>query len=152
MKLLTKAISTFFYLGYLPAVPGTFGSLAGLGLFYLLKDNYPVYIIFTALAVALGFFTSGAAEKLLRKKDPSCIVIDEVAGMLLALLFLPADIKVVITAFVFFRVLDSLKPYPACQLQGLRGSLGIMSDDITAAMYTNIILQVALRLAVFKIS
>lgn len=63
--------------------------------------------------------------------------------MLLSLLFLPYDIKLVVVAFVIFRILDTLKPYPVGKLERLKGSLGIMSDDIVAGLYTNIMLQVA---------
>lgn len=79
-------------------------------------------------------------------------MIDEVSGMLLSLIFLPYDIKLVIIAFILFRILDTLKPYPLGRLQNLAGSIGIMSDDIVAGLYTNIILQVVLRLVSFKAS
>jgi phosphatidylglycerophosphatase A len=100
----------------------------------------------------LGLLSAGKAEKIFNRKDAGCIVIDEVSGMLLALIFIPYSIKLAIIAFVLFRILDGLKPYPAGLFQNLKGSLGIMSDDIVAGLYTNIILQVALRLASFKIS
>jgi len=95
---------------------------------------------------------SGRAEKIFNKKDAGCIVIDEVSGMLLSLIFIPYDIKLVILAFILFRILDALKPFPLDRLQSLNGSIGIMSDDIVAGLYTNIILQVALRLVSFKTS
>lgn len=152
MNFLIVSLSTFFYIGYLPGIPGTYGSLAGLLIFFLVNKSPAIYFLISFALLVCGFLTCGVAERLLRKKDPSCIVIDEVAGMLLALLFLPADIKVVIIAFVIFRILDSLKPYPAGKLQNLKGSFGIMSDDLIAAFYTNIILQIALRLACFRIS
>lgn len=79
-------------------------------------------------------------------------MIDEVSGMLLSLIFIPYDIKLVIMAFILFRILDTLKPYPLDRLQNLAGSIGIMSDDIVAGLYTNIILQVVLRLVSFKAS
>ncbi|MDP2938282.1 MAG: phosphatidylglycerophosphatase A, partial [Candidatus Omnitrophota bacterium] len=92
------------------------------------------------------------AEKIFNKKDAGCIVIDEVAGMLLALIFIPYDIKLVIMAFILFRILDALKPFPLDRLQNLTGSIGIMSDDIVAGFYTNIILQIVFRLVAFKTS
>lgn len=86
------------------------------------------------------------------EKDPGCIVIDEVCGMLLSLAFLPPDPGLVIFAFLVFRIMDTLKPYPAGVLQRLKGSVGIMSDDIVAGFYTNIILQLILKLASFNSS
>ncbi|MFH1413476.1 MAG: phosphatidylglycerophosphatase A [Candidatus Omnitrophota bacterium] len=148
----TKIISTFFYLGYLPWVPGTFGSLGGILLFYLFKDNSAVYGLVTGLTIFFGFLFSGEAEKIFKAKDHKCIVIDEVSGMLLSLLFLPYDIRLVIAAFLIFRILDILKPYPAGRLQSLKAGLGVMSDDIVAGIYTNIILQVVVRVVSFKAS
>ncbi len=129
--------------------------MAGLFLFYFLKSNVPLYMLFTALLTGLGFLVAGKAEKILKKKDARYIVIDEVSGMLLSLvslLFIPYDGRLVIIAFIIFRILDALKPYPADRLQNLTGSKGIMSDDLIAGLYTNIILQVVLRFASFKAS
>jgi len=145
---LIKAISTVFFIGYLPLVPGTFGSIAAIGLFYLLKPaGLAVYFLAILLIIFLGLLTAGRAEKLLNKKDPSCIVIDEVVGMLIALSFMPPDLKIVILAFIIFRILDMLKPFPAIRLQNLHGAIGIIGDDLVAGIYTNIVLQVILKLA-----
>lgn len=143
-------VSTFFYVGYLPLIPGTFGSIAGLFLYFIIKDSVLIYALATVLFLVLGFFVSGPAERLMNKKDARYIVIDEVAGMLLSLAFLPYDLRLAIIGFCLFRILDSLKPYPAGPLQNLKGSLGIMSDDIIAGLYTNIILQIVVRSAVFS--
>ena len=151
-KYTIKIISTFFYLGYLPVLPGTFGSIAGVFLFYLIKDSVFTHILLTLLFIILGLLTTTRAEKIFNKKDARCIVIDEISGMLLALLFIPYDITSIVIAFILFRILDALKPYPANRLQNMKGSIGIMGDDIVAGLYTNIILQVALRLAIFRTS
>lgn len=126
--------------------------MVGVFLFYFFKSSIPICMLFTLLLIILGFLVTGEAEKILKKKDAKYIVIDEVSGMLLSLIFLPYNIKLVILAFLLFRILDALKPYPAGKLQKLKGSIGVMSDDIIAGLYTNIILQVVLRLASFKIS
>lgn len=152
LNFIAITLSTFFYLGYLPFIPGTFGSLAGVFLFYLLKDNTAMYVLVTLVILALGFCLSGQVEQVFKKKDPSFVVIDEVGGMLLSLAFIPAQPIFVCLAFFLFRLLDTLKPYPADKLQRLQGSVGIMSDDIVAGIYANLILQVVLRLVSFKIS
>lgn len=145
---LIKAISTVFFIGYLPLVPGTFGSIAAVGLFYLLKPaGLAIYFLSIFLIMFLGLLTTGKTEKLLNKKDPSCIVIDEVMGMLIALSFMPADLKITILGFIIFRILDMFKPYPAIRLQNLHGAIGVMGDDLVAGIYTNIVLQVILKLA-----
>lgn len=147
-----KAIATFFSVGYLPLIPGTFGSLAGLILYYLVKDNQAVFILLTLLIIALGFIVSGRVEKIIGRKDPSCIVIDEVGGMLLSLWFVPYSVMNVWITFLVFRLLDTFKPFPAGRIQNLKGSLGIMADDLIAAIYTNIVIQLALRLAFCRAS
>jgi len=91
---LVKAVSTVFFIGYLPLVPGTFGSIFGVGVFFLLKGVAALtYFLFIIGMIALGLITSGRTERLVNKKDPGCIVIDEVAGMLIALSFMPHDLK-----------------------------------------------------------
>jgi phosphatidylglycerophosphatase A len=145
---LTKAIASVFFIGFLPLVPGSFGSIAGVGLFYLLNgSNSPTYFLVILCVMALGFLTSGRVEKLLNKKDPGCIVIDEVMGMLVALSFMPVDLKIIILAFFIFRILDTLKPFPAGRTQYMPGAVGVMGDDLIAGIYTNIVLQVILKFA-----
>ncbi len=151
-NLIIKALSTFFYVGYLPFIPGTFGSIAGVFLFCFVRNNSFAHIILTLALIAVGFLVAGRAERLFNKKDPKCVVIDEVSGMLLSLIFIPFDVKLVIIAFILFRILDTLKPFPSGRLERLSGSMGIMADDIVAGLYTNIILQVVLRLVSFKAS
>jgi len=148
---LAKAIASVFFIGYLPLIPGTFGSVAGVGLFYLLNgSSQPIYFVVIFCTIVLGLLTSGKVEKLLNKKDPSCIVIDEVMGMLIALSFMPYDLKIVILGFLFFRILDTLKPWPAGKIQHVPGAVGVMADDLVAGIYTNIVLQIILKLSAFK--
>ncbi len=138
---LVKIIATFFYVGYLPLIPGTFGSAAALLFYIFLKPGPLAQYAFLALFLSLGFYFSGKAEKQFNSKDPKYIVIDEVAGMFLALLFVPLDFRLLAIGFLLFRVLDTVKPYPADRLQNLPGSAGIMLDDVVAGLYANIILQ-----------
>jgi phosphatidylglycerophosphatase A len=146
---LVKTLSTFFYIGFLPLIPGTFASLIGIAIFYLIRGNFWLMTLLAASIIILGFAVSGEAERMFNKKDAKYIVIDEVAGMLLSLMFLPFNIKFVFIAFVLFRLLDILKPYPANRIQELKGSIGIMGDDIVAGLYTNLIISVALKMGFF---
>jgi len=133
------------YAGYLPLIPGTFASLAVL-IWFLAFNPGPAALGIVALAAtAMGFLCAGRAEKTLGKKDPRVIVIDEIAGMSLSLLFIPHHLWFALAAFFAFRVLDTVKPYPAARLQDLHGSVGIMLDDIVAAGYTVIVMQTVLR-------
>lgn len=143
----TACICTVGGVGYLPFAPGTFGSAAGLGLYYWLVKIPPgFYFIFTLGVILLGFLTCGRMERMLGRKDPGCIVIDEVAGMLVALSFMPPDAKIIFLAFLIFRILDTLKPYPAFSFQINPGGLGVMGDDLIAGLYTNLVLQTILKI------
>lgn len=144
-KLITL-ITTFFYAGFLPFIPGTFGSLAGVIVYFFVKNNAFLYAAVTVILLIAGFAFTQEAEKIFKKKDARFIVIDEVVGILISMAFLPYSPKLVILSFFLFRLLDTLKPYPAHRIQKLHGSVGIMGDDIIAAVYTNIILQSVLRL------
>lgn len=146
---LSVLISTFFGIGYLPLMPGTFGSLAGIAVICLLGTNQMLYGISTVVFIALGFICAGRAEDAFGKKDCRYIVIDEVSGMFVSLLFLPHTAKVMAIAFVLFRILDTMKPFPAGPLQKVKGSGGIMGDDLIAGVYANVLLQIALRLTSF---
>lgn len=133
-------------------MPGTFASMAAIAVFYCVKDSSLAHIALILLLIIAGFLISGRAEKLFGRKDARPIVIDEVTGMLLSLLFIPCEVRLVIIAFILFRILDTLKPYPADRIENLSGSSGIMGDDIVCGIYTNIILQFVLRLASFRAS
>ena len=142
---LTKLIATFLGVGYLPFFPGTFGSAAALILFLIFNPGFIAQCIFFIVFIILGFCFSGKAEKLFNSKDPKYIVIDEVAGMFLVFLFVPLDFSLLLIGFLLFRVLDTVKPFPAGRLQNLPGSTGIMLDDIVAGIYANLILQLLSR-------
>jgi len=126
--------------GYLPLIPGTFGSLVGVGIFLLLPR---VAIVIAILAfTSAGIWAASRTEELLGRKDPGKIVVDEVAGQLIALfplLFAAWSIKMVIVSFILFRFFDIVKPYPANKLQELRGGMGVMLDDLVAGVYAALI-------------
>ncbi|MCX5697613.1 MAG: phosphatidylglycerophosphatase A [Candidatus Omnitrophica bacterium] len=144
---LVKAVTTFFGVGYLPFMPGTFGSATGIILYYLLKSNLYAYLVVVLILLILGLLLGKEAENIFRRKDPPQVVIDEVAGMLISLAFLPSSVMLVVVGFLLFRILDTLKPFPAGRIQDLHGGAGIMADDIVAGLYANIILQVVFRFA-----
>lgn len=144
--------------GYLPLAPGTWGSLVGVGIFLLIREGFWQFLERTRLSVLevlplvnlvellvvgvvtlVGIWAASRTEKLDGKKDPGKVVIDEVAGQLIALLpLIPGrntDWISVSIAFVLFRLFDIVKPYPARQLERLEGGLGVMSDDIVAGAY-----------------
>jgi phosphatidylglycerophosphatase A len=137
-----KTIASVFYIGYLPVAPGTLGSLVALIPYYFLKDNPLALGIFILIIVLLGFLTSGRVERIFGEKDPGEIIIDEFSGMLISLYYLPSTMGYVVSGFILFRFFDIVKPKPIQSLEKLKGSFGIMSDDLIAGVYTNMLLQV----------
>jgi len=138
-----KLFATFFYIGYAPEAQGTLASLAALFLYYFVKDNLSLYIFTVLFLIVSGFLVSGKAEEIFKKKDASQITIDEASGMLVALFLIPPTWPYVIVGFILFRLLDIIKPQPIRKLEGLKGSAGVMLDDIAAGVLTNVILQTA---------
>ena len=132
--------------GRVPIAPGTAGSAVGLAL-YLLSRNAPgIWQVGLCLAViVLGTWASGVAAREFGSKDPGAVVIDEVAGQLVTLLLIPLNVAGAVAGFFIFRLFDIIKPWPANRLESLPGGLGVMADDLMAALYGNLVL----RLAVF---
>jgi phosphatidylglycerophosphatase A len=135
--------------GYLPLAPGTFGSLVGVGLFLLLVRANPLVVLVAILAVTLvGIWAATRTEELSDRKDPGKIVVDEVAGQMIALfpltLFTRWSTLAVIISFILFRFFDIVKPYPANRLQELNGGAGVMFDDLVAGVYGAIVVSIVL--------
>jgi phosphatidylglycerophosphatase A len=128
-------VATLGAVGRAPVAPGTAASaLTGLVL-WLLGLSPPVLAVLLVAVTVLGVWAADQAERLLGGKDPGAIVIDEVAGMMLAALLVPPTPSALLAAFVLFRVFDVLKPFPANVSQRLRGGLGVMVDDLVAGLY-----------------
>ena len=135
-------LATGGYTGYARFAPGTAGSLVGL-LLYLPIVAKPalVQIALVGTLFGVGVWASERAEKIFRITDPHPVVIDEIVGMWISLLFLPHTPGYLLAAFFLFRVFDVLKPFPAKQAEHLTGGWGIMADDVIAALYANVVLQ-----------
>lgn len=129
--------------GYLPLMPGTFGSLVGVGVFLLLTQigaAFFVVLVSTLIITLAGIWAAFRTEALSGRKDPGIVVVDEVAGQMIALLpltlFNVQSLVVAVTvSFTLFRFFDIVKPYPAGRLEELRGGFGIMCDDLVAGVY-----------------
>lgn len=149
MHTLIMLIATGFYSGYLPKAPGTWGSLVGLLLFFLLHAlSLPVYLAVVAGLFVVGSFTAGEAEKILDNRDPGVVVIDEIVGMLITMIAVPVTPLTIALGFILFRVFDIAKPFPVNFFdQRFHGGLGIMLDDVVAGIYSLIILHLILLLA-----
>jgi phosphatidylglycerophosphatase A len=140
---LIMALATGFYTGYLPKAPGTWGSLVALPLHLLLIQLSPVgYAISLAVFVILAVLISGSAEKIYDYKDPGIIVIDEIAGMLVALIAAPHHPLGWLLAFVLFRFFDIWKPFPISWVdRRVQGGVGIVLDDLLAGLFALIVIR-----------
>ena len=137
-------LATGFYIGKIPFAPGTFGSLIGLPLCFLLAGiQISAAIIAALLIIALAIWISNVAERALERRDPGCIVIDEIAGMVVTLIGLPFNLTTAAIGFILFRILDILKPFPIRILdKRLPGGLGIVADDVVAGIFSNALIRI----------
>jgi phosphatidylglycerophosphatase A len=135
------------YCGRFPKAPGTAGTVVGVLLFLTLRDVATAwYALATIAVIGVGTWAAGEADGILGSKDDQTIVIDEIAGFLVAMFLVPAAWCNVAAGFVLFRFFDILKPWPIKKLQDIPGGPGVMLDDIGAGIYTNVILQIAYRM------
>jgi phosphatidylglycerophosphatase A len=165
VSLLTRALATGFFTGYIPGASGTWGSLLALSLGFFPGALSPGALgSLIVIGFFVGVFTAGrmaAAEGnrlsalaalskaafqpgLNSHPDPSIVVIDEMVGMWIALFLLPPGLSACILAFLAFRTFDIIKPPPARQLERLPGGWGIMLDDVMAGIYANILVRLVL--------
>jgi phosphatidylglycerophosphatase A len=140
-------IATGCYSGYLPKAPGTWGSLVGLLLFFLLHTlSLEIYLSVIGGIFVIGTFAAGEAEKIMDHQDPGLVVIDEIVGMLITMIAVPATPLLMVLGFVLFRIFDIWKPFPVDFVdQRFHGGLGIMLDDVVAGIYSLLILQLLFR-------
>ena len=135
-------LASVFGAGYSPVASGTVGSLVTAVALWLLPFT-PLRIAVTLVVVTvIGIWAGGRVERVLGRKDPGVIVIDEVAGMLLSVIVLqPRSLAVLVTAFLLFRLFDIWKPFPARESQALTGGMGVMVDDLIAGLYTLVLVM-----------
>jgi phosphatidylglycerophosphatase A len=136
--------ATGFGVGYSPLAPGTLGTLIAIPVYYFLSEiPPPVYEITLIGFFFLSVWISENAEVFFRKKDDSRIVIDEMMGFLITMLWVPKTTLFIIVGFILFRFFDILKPFPIRHLEKrLKGGFGVVLDDVMAGIYGNIILQI----------
>lgn len=148
MKLLSKVISTFFGLGYFPVAPGTITSLVVILAykFYLYQLSWPLYLLILFFLFVVGVYTSTKFSAESNKKDPRKIVIDEACGQLLVLFRMSEAWFPVLASFILFRVFDIVKPSPIKKVEALPAGWGIMMDDVVAAIYAGVIINLYLLL------
>jgi len=136
-------LSIWFGTGLLPGMPGTFGTAGAIPLYLLtnfLGARYRALLILIIIIVAI--WSSHRSQCILGKVDPKEIVIDEVAGFLLTIIFIPFTLRNLIAGFFLFRFFDILKPPPIKIIEKkVKGGLGVVLDDLVAGLYTYLSLR-----------
>jgi phosphatidylglycerophosphatase A len=146
-------IATFFGIGHFRPGPGSWASaVTGLiwgALAYALPLNQrmPAVIAGAVLIVLIGIPAATRVSRASEIKDPSFVVIDEVAGQLIALIAVPLAWKTFLASFILFRAFDIIKPPPVRQLEALPQGTGIVLDDVAAGIYALVVMQILLRLS-----
>ena len=144
MKNFTKYFVTLFGIGFIPLAPGTFGSLFAILIWYVFIDLFSIFyfIVLFLFFLSVSFYFTDIYLDNYKKKDPSEVIVDEFLGQSIPLLFIVNfNIYEVLIAFVTFRFFDIYKIYPINKMEGLKGSYGVILDDIVAGIYSLIILM-----------
>ncbi|MBN2483129.1 MAG: phosphatidylglycerophosphatase A [Candidatus Omnitrophica bacterium] len=139
------ALARLGIVGKLPLLGGTAGSLAAAVVFGFFPDRL-IYTIGSLIILLVSFPVSSRAEALFGQKDCKEIVIDDFAGALIGFIFLPRTLPVVVIGFCLFRFFDFFKVYPANKIEKLSGGWGVVGDDLIAGIYTNLCLQLLVRI------
>lgn len=144
INFIEKILGSGFYTGYIPFASGTFGSIAGLLIYWIPGFEKPYIIIPAILIITFyGIFIGNKFDKIYGK-DPAEFTLDEIIGQWISLLFLPKTIVISLIAFISWRIFDIIKPYPAGKLEDLPGGFGIIADDIAASIYSLIFVHIIL--------
>lgn len=143
LKTVVEWLARWFGLGLMPFAPGTFGTVGAIPLAIALCLLGPLpYMIGTLVFIVAAVFVAQAYEIFHGEHDPSQIVIDEVAGFLVAMTWVPPTWINILAAFVLFRILDIFKPFPINHIdRRMKGGLGTVMDDVAAGLVVNVLLQ-----------
>jgi phosphatidylglycerophosphatase A len=149
-------VATFFGIGRIRPGPGTWGSAATVllwaALARALSPTYrmPAAIVLAVLVTLIGIPAATQVARAYGKKDPQFVVIDEVAGQLIALIAVPLAWKTFLAGFILFRAFDIVKPPPVRQLEKLPEGTGIVLDDVMAGIYALAVMQVLLYFGLLR--
>ncbi len=141
-----KFIATGLGIGYIGKGAGTAAALVTGLLWYLFRtgagnDSFLIPSLVTIIIIIVGILSSNKVE-VIWGKDHNRVVIDEIAGMCITLLFVPFSVVYIIIGFILFRFFDIIKPLYIRKLESLKGGWGVMADDVLAGVYSNIVLQI----------
>ena len=143
MKHFILMFATGFGAGYSPIAPGTLGTLLAIPIYYFLSEmSSPLYELTLITFFFLSSWISGRAQQYFGKTDDQRIVIDEMMGFFITMLWVPKTPLFILAGFILFRFFDILKPFPIRRFEKARGGFGVVLDDVMAGVYANIILHV----------
>ena len=142
---ITLILASGFGSGYSPVAPGTAGSLLAVLIWWLVPSFLWLRVCLLLLSLIVGVWSATKAEKKWGH-DNGKIVIDELAGMWISLLFLPKTVPIYLAAFLLFRAMDIIKPLGARQIQKFPGGWGVVADDVLAGIYANILGQLVVMI------
>ncbi|MBT1704485.1 phosphatidylglycerophosphatase A family protein [Chryseosolibacter indicus] len=141
-----KIIATGLGIGYMGRGSGTIAAALSAGVWYTIGGgNSSIQLVVTIVIVLIGIWSATSVERIWGV-DSNKVVVDEIAGMCISLLFLPATLIITCSGLVLFRFFDILKPFYIRKAENLPAGWGVMADDILAGIYTNILLQIAVQL------
>ena len=137
-------VATGAWIGKIPVAPGTFGTLIGILFvlaFEIINPCYETFYVVTLIIFAI--WIADHAEKILKQKDPGCIVIDEIAGYVVTMAGIPLSIPVMVAGFILFRFFDIIKPFPVKYFEkNFKGGPGIVLDDLIAGLLGSLVLRI----------
>lgn len=147
---LARSIASLGGAGRSPFAPGTAGTIATLPVAALAAGLLPAwgYLVLTLAVAWVAVWSADRAVRRAHSRDPGWVVIDEAAGMFVTLLFVPIGAFTLVAGFFLFRFMDVVKPWPAGPAERLPGGWGIVTDDLIAGLYANILVRVAATLYV----
>jgi phosphatidylglycerophosphatase A len=148
---LSWLIATFFGIGHLQPGSGTWAAAVTIALWWIASLWIPAAwltlsaVVISVLVTVIGIPPSTVVARESGIKDPGFVVIDEVAGQMIALIAVPVNWKYMLAGFILFRSFDIVKPFPLRRLEALPGGTGIMMDDVGAGLYALALLQIWLH-------
>ena len=144
-KSILSIIPTFLFFGYFPKIPGTFGTFGGVLFSIFLVDYLEIdphtFLFTTIFVIILSVYSSNWAINYFNSNDPKEVVIDEVAGFMVSILYIPFELRYIIVAFILFRLFDISKPFFVKSFEKLPKGWGITFDDVAAGVLANFLLQ-----------
>lgn len=146
ISLVERIIGSGLFTGYIPKASGTFASALALFLFLIPGFENPTFLmLLISVAIVVGVPIATKFEKLYGK-DPSQFTLDEFIGTWIAMQFIPKKVWIILPAFILWRLLDIYKPFPAKQIESIKGGWGIILDDVVSGLYSFIIVQLTIHI------